>query len=120
MVANGVKEEPVGKPVDAEGAVCIEDFRGDSATDDIARQAVIKDIVDIEQTGATLAPALHSLPSTHTLRLALHTVAAFGRSAQWARHAGSSLKSMLTLKRLCRGAYKLEGIPQEGLERERR
>ena len=57
MVANGVKEDPVGKSVDAEGAVCIEDFRGDSATDDIARQAVIKDIVDIEQTGVILLPA---------------------------------------------------------------
>ncbi|CAL5229390.1 g12708 [Coccomyxa viridis] len=39
----------VEKPVDAEGGVCIEDFRGDSATDNIARQAVIKDIVDTEQ-----------------------------------------------------------------------
>ncbi len=41
----------VEKPVDAEGGVCIEDFRGDSATDNIARQAVIKDIVDTEQKG---------------------------------------------------------------------
>ena len=36
-----------------EAEVNIEDFRGDSATDDISRQAVMKSLVDIEQTGAT-------------------------------------------------------------------
>ncbi len=59
MGDTGLRKESVGKPVDAEGGVCIEDFRGDSATDDIARQAVIKDIVDIEQTGASHVPAMY-------------------------------------------------------------
>ena len=39
--------------LDAEPEVNIEDFRGDSATDDIARKAVMKSLVDIEQKGAT-------------------------------------------------------------------
>lgn len=51
MVENGLSKASLGKPVDAEGDVRIEDFRGDSATDDIARHAVIKSIVDIEQKG---------------------------------------------------------------------
>ena len=39
--------------LDTEAKVNIEDFRGDSATDDISRQAVMKSLVDIEQKGAT-------------------------------------------------------------------
>ncbi len=71
MVKNGLEKAPVGKS-DAEGAVCIEDFRGDSATDAIARQAVIKDIVDVEQTGASLAPAMYWHPSAWRSILVMH------------------------------------------------
>jgi hypothetical protein len=56
MVKDGQNETSPGKPVDAEGDVHIEDFRGDSATDDIARHAVIKSIVDVEQKGESRCP----------------------------------------------------------------
>lgn len=51
MVETGLQKASLGKPVGLEEDVHIEDFRGDSATDDIARQAAIKSIVDIEQKG---------------------------------------------------------------------
>ena len=54
MVEGGVKEAPNGQPVGdvgRDGEVGIEDFRGDSATDNVARRAVIKSIVDTEQKG---------------------------------------------------------------------
>lgn len=63
-----VKPASATKPADGLGAdaeVNIEDFRGDSATDDIARQAVLKSIVDTEQKGAML----HMLCCTSTRRL---------------------------------------------------
>ena len=59
MGNTGLAKESVGKPMDAEGGVSIEDFRGDSATDDITRQAVIKDIVDIEQKGVYHVHTIH-------------------------------------------------------------
>ena len=70
MVESGVEKASVGKSQDAEGAVCIEDFRGDSATDKIARQAVIKDIVDIEQTGVSSAPAMYRQTWCQALHIA--------------------------------------------------
>lgn len=56
MAEKGQKETSPGEPVDGEGHVHIEDFRGDSATDDIARHAVIKSIVDTEQKGESRCP----------------------------------------------------------------
>ena len=58
MAAGGLKEAHDGKPVgdvSRDGEVGIEDFRGDSVTDDVARKAVIKSIVDIEQKGDSCA-----------------------------------------------------------------
>lgn len=57
-----VERDPKGGPekpaadVSSEAGVGIEDFRGDSATDDIARKAVIKSIVDTEQIGGECLP----------------------------------------------------------------
>ena len=58
MVHKGLKGVPNGKPVgdvSRDGEVGIENFRGDSATDDVARKAVIKSIVDTEQKGDSCA-----------------------------------------------------------------
>ena len=112
---------------DTEAEVNIEDFRGDSATDDISRQAVMKSLVDIEQTGATqhmlccitsrtLPPKLQSmqLSAYPGACLCVHAVAIL----PW--YLLHNLTHLGRCDYSCRGACKLERHPQKRLERKRR
>ncbi len=60
--------------LDTEAEVNIEDFRGDSATDDISRQAMMKSLVDIEQKGATQHMLCCSISTTPLPRIANHVL----------------------------------------------
>ena len=60
--------------LDTEAVANIEDFRGDSATDDISRQAVMKSLVDIEQQGATQSMLCCTASKILLLEIAEHAL----------------------------------------------
>ena len=122
MAEGDVKAASATKPAggaDTEAEVNIEDFRGDSATDDISRQAVMKSLVDIEQKGAMQ----HMLCCTIFRTLQNMRFSAYPHAIVRMpfRFCGGIHRNSPTHLRSCdwscRGACKLERHPQKRLER---